>query len=124
MQTKLGHAELAHREALGAARAEVDTLRAEHQERELCWTQDLAAERTARTTDEAAPVETANARGQGAQTQRPALAVEPATKTSNTSPMPAARAAAKRTRKAVTEPGRHEPEPVKWWLKSARKRWP
>jgi len=124
LQTKLGHAELAHREALGAARAEVDTLRAEHQEQELCRTQDLAAERAARTTAEAALVEMANARGQGARTQRPALAVEPATKTPNTSPMPAARAAAKRTRKAVTESGRREPQPVKWWLKSAMKRWP
>lgn len=106
-----------------ATRAEVDTLRAEYRERELCWTQDLAAERAARTTAEAALVEMANARGQGAQTQRPALAVEPAAKTPNTSPMPAARAAAKRMRKAVTEPGRREPQPVKWWLKSARKRW-
>ncbi len=127
LQTKLGHAELAHREALDtaqAARAAADTLRAEHQERELRWTQDLAAERAARTAAEAALIETASAPGQAARTRRRPLAtVEPALKAQGTSPAPTAKVAAKRKRKAA-EPQQREPKPVKWWLKSARRRWP
>jgi len=127
LQTKLGHAELARREASDtaqAARAEMDTLRAEHQEQELRWIQDLAAERAARTAAEAALAEAANARGQAARTRRLPSAVEPAVQVQDTAPAPAAKAAAKRTRKSAAEPRQRELQPVKWWLKSTRKRWP
>ena len=124
LQTKLGQAELAHREASAAAQAARDgaeALRAEHQEQELRWTQDLAAERAAA---EAALIEAASAPGHAARTRRPPSTVEPALQTQNTSPAFVAKVAAKRMRKAATEPRQREPEPVKWWLKSARKRWP
>lgn len=127
LQTKLGHAELAHREASGtvqAARAAVDALRAEHRERELRWTQNLAAERAARTAAEAALIEAASVPRQAARTRRPPSTVEPALTAQGTLPAAAAKVAAKRGRKALTEPRQHEPKPVKWWLKSARKRWP
>jgi len=126
LQTKLGHAELACREVSGtaeAARAEVDILRAEHQERKLRWIQDLAAERAACTAAEAAVTEAESTHGQAARTRRSPATVEPALKAQDTSPKPAAKVAAKRTRKAA-EPRQREPQPVKWWLKSARKHWP
>jgi len=127
LQTKLGHAELAHKEASGmaqAARAATDALRAERQEWELRWSQDLAAERAARAAAEAALAEAADARGQAARTRCSPSAVEPAVKAQDTTSVPAAKAAVKRTRNAAAEPRRREPQPVKWWLKSARKRWP
>lgn len=127
LQTKLGQAELAHREASAAAQAAcggAKALRAEHQEQELRWTQDLAAERAARAAAEAALIEAASAPGHAARTRRPPSTVEPAFQTQDTSPALVAKVAAKRTRKAATEPRQREPEPVKWWLKSARKRWP
>jgi hypothetical protein len=124
LQTKLGHAELAHREAsvaAQAARAAADALQAQHQERELRWSQDLAA---ARTAAEAALAEAAGARGQAARTRRPLPAVEPAFKAQDSVPTPAAKAAAKRTCKVAAELRRREPQPVKWWLRLARNRWP
>ena len=127
LQTTLGHAELAHREALGtmqAARAAAEALQAEHQERELRWSQDLAAERAARTAAEAALIEAADALGHEAPTRRLRPAVGRTLKVQDTSPAPAAKVAAKRTRKAAAEPRQREPEPVKWWLKSERRRWP
>ncbi len=127
LQTKLGHAELAHREASDAAQAAcaaADAWRAEHQERELRWTQDLAAERAARTAAEAALIEAASARGQTVRTRRPPSTVEPALMAQGTSPAPPAKVAVKQKRKAAAEPQQREPEPVKWWLKSARRRWP
>ncbi len=118
MQTMLGHAELARREASGiaeAARAAADALRAEHRERELRWHEDLAAERAARLLAEAALAESTRAR-------------EPAPDQQDASPPPVAKApakpAAKRMRKSAAEPRQREPQPVKWWLKSASKRWP
>jgi hypothetical protein len=130
LQTKLGHAELAHREALGTAqtaRAEVDTLRAEHGEQALRWREDLAAERAARAAAEAALAEAANARGPAARTRPSASAAQPLLDLPDASPLPEAappaKAVAKRARKAA-QPRQREPEPVKWWLQSARKRWP
>ena len=129
LQTKLGHAELAHREALAtaqAARAEVDALRAERQERELRWTEDLATERAARLAAEAALTGATRAREPAKRTRVSAPAAQPALDLQDASPAPMAKAstkvAAKRTRKAASEPRRREPQPVKWWLTSARKR--
>lgn len=127
LQTKLGHAELAHREALGAAQMErtaAGALQAEHQDRELRWTQDLTAERAARAAAEAALAEAAGARGPTVRTRRFPSVVEPAAKVPATVPAPAARVTAKRACKAASEPRQREPQPVKWWLKSARRRWP
>ena len=125
LQTKLGHAELAYREASGtlqAARAAADALQAEHQEHELRWARDLAAECAARTAAEAALIEAAKAPGQATRTRRPPSTLEPTLMAQGTSPALPAKVVAKRTRKAVTEPRQPEPKPVKWWLKSARKR--
>ena len=131
LQTKLGHAELAHREALAAAqasRAELDALRAERQERKLRWTEDLATERTTRLAAEAALAEATRAREPAKRTRVSAPAAQPALDLQDASPAPRAKApakaAAKRTRKAAAEPRQREPQPVKWWLKSARKHWP
>ena len=131
MQTKLGHAELAHGEALAATqagRAELDALRAEHGEQALRWTEDLAAERAARLAAEAALAEATRARELAKRTRISASAAQPALDLQDASPAPMAKApakaAVKRTRKAASGPGRHEPEPVKWWLRSVRGRWP
>ena len=131
LQTKLGHAELARREATGtaeAARAAADALRVEHQERELRWHEDLAAERAARFAAEAALAEATRAREPAKRPRASALAAQPALDLQDASPAPVAKvpakAAAKRTRKAASEPEQHEPEPVKWWLRSVRRRWP
>ena len=131
LQTKLGHAELARREASGAAeaaRAAADSLRAEHQEQELRWQENLGAERAARLAAEAALAEATRAREPAKRTRASAPAAQPALDLQDVSPAPRAKApakaAAKRTRKAAAEPRQREPQPVKWWLKSARKRWP
>ncbi len=131
LQTKLGHAELARREATGtaeAARAAADSLRAEHQERELRWHEDLAAERATRLAAEAALAEATRARDPAKRTRASAPAAQPALDLQDASPAPMAKAhaksAVKRTRKTAPEPGQHEPEPVKWWLTSVRRRWP
>ena len=131
MQTKLGHAELAHREASAAAQAarvEADALRAEQQEQALRWAEDLAAERAARLAAEAALAGATHAREPAKRTQVSAPAAQPALDLQDASLAPRAKApakaAAKRTRKAAAEPRRREPQPVKWWLKSARKHWP
>ena len=131
LQTKLGHAELAHREASAtaqAARAEADALRAEYGEQALRWTEDLAAERAARLAAEAALTGATHAREPAKRTRVLALAAQPALDLEDALRAPKAKApvkaAVKRTRKAASEPGRHEPEPVKWWLRSVRRRWP
>lgn len=131
LQTKLGHAELAHREASAtaqAARAEADALRAEHQEQVLRWTEDLAAERATRLAPEAALAGATHAREPVKRTRISASATQPALDLQDASPAPVAKAPAKaavrRTRKAATASGQHEPEPVKWWLRSVRRRWP
>lgn len=130
LQTKLGHAELAHREALATAqagRAEADAFRAEHEEQELRWTQDLAAERAARAAAEAALAEAASARGPAKRTRPSTSAALPLLDLQDASLLPEAaapaKATAKRERKAA-QPRQRELQPVKWWLKSARKRWP
>jgi len=131
LQTKLGHAELARREASGTtevARAAADTFRAECQECELRWHEDLGAERAARLLAEAALAEATRAREPAKRTRVSAPAAQPALDLQDASPAPVAKApakaAAKRTRKAAAEPRQRELQPVKWWLKSARKRWP
>lgn len=130
LQTKLGHAELAHGEALAtaqAARADADALRAEHQEQALRWSQDLTAERAARAAAEAALAEAASAHGPARRTRPSASAAQPLLDLPDVSPSPEptvpAKVVAKRARKAA-QPRQREQQPVKWWLKSARKRWP
>jgi len=131
LQTKLGHADLARREAsekAEAARAAADSLRTEHQERELRWHEDLAAERAARLLAEAALAEATCAREPAKWTRASAPAAQPALDLQDASPAPVAKApakpAAKRTRKVGSEARQREPRPVKWWLNSARRRWP
>jgi len=114
LQTNLGHAELARREASGtaeAARAAADALRAEHQERELRWHEDLGAERAARLAVEAALTEATRARDPGKRTRVSAPAVQPVLDLQGASPAPVAKApakaAAKRMGKAyLLNPGR------------------
>jgi len=103
-------------------------LRAEYQERELRWHEDLGAERAARLVAEAALTEATRAREPAKRTRVSAPAAQPALDLQDASPAPIAKApartVAKRTRKAASEPRQRETQPVKWWLKSARKRWP
>jgi len=131
LQTKLGHAELARREASGTAEtalAAADVLRAEHQARELRWHEDLGAERAARLAAEAALAEATRTHGPAKRTRVSAPAAQPALDLQDASLPPMANAlakpVAKRTRKSAVEPQQREPQPVKWWLRSARKRWP
>lgn len=126
LQTKLGHAELAQREASAAAQAARDAagaLRAAHQEREARWHEDLTAERAVRAAAEAALTETVSARKPAERTRRMVSVAAPAAAEQDTVAEPA-KAAAKRapkgTRKAASTPRQREPQPVKWWLKSAK----
>ena len=128
LQTKLGHAELARREASGtaeAARAAANPLRAEHQERELRWHEDLAAARAARAVVDAALAEAVSARKPVERTRRAASAAAPIPAVQDVAAEPAeaaAKRAPKRTRRAASTPRQREPQPVKWWLKSAKRR--
>ena len=126
LQTKLGHAELAQRQAsesAQAARDAADALRAAHQEREARWHEDLAAERAARAVAEAALAEAARARTPAERTRRTASVAAPVATVQDAAPEPArtpAKRAPKGTRKAASTPRQREPQPVKWWLKSAK----
>jgi len=126
LQTKLGHAELAQREASAAAQAArdaADALRAAHQEREARWHEDLTAKRAARAAAEAAPTEAVSARTPVERTRRMASVAAPAAAVQGTAAEPAkalAKRAPKGTRKASSTPREREPQPVKWWLKSAK----
>ena len=128
LQTKLGHAELAQREAFAAAEAArdaADTLRATHQETEALWQADLAAERAVRAMAEAALAEAVSAGQPTEQTRRAASPAAPAAAMQDASAEPAkaaAKRAPKEARKAASKPRQREPQPVKWWLKSAKRR--
>ena len=128
MQTKLGHAELAHREAsetAQAARDAADALRTAHQGHEARWREDLAAERAARAVAEAALAEAAGAGKSAERTRHPAsvAAQDGAMQDGAAEPARApAKRAPKGTRKAASTPRQREPQPVKWWLNSARRR--
>jgi len=128
LQTKLGHAELAHREkseAAQAARDAAEALQAEHREREARWYEDLAAERAAHTSAKAAPHEAARARDQAERTLRTVSATRPALKPQDASAPPSAKVSARSnaegTRKAKPVPRQPGPQPVKWWLKAAKR---
>jgi len=128
LQTTQGHAELARREASEAARAAHDAteaLRAEHQEREVQLTRELTAERSARVGAEAALQDALVARRQAEQKLQAALVTQLVPEPNRA---PVARAtkapattSAKTTGKATPAPRRREPQPVKWWLKTAKK---
>lgn len=133
LQTKLGHAELARREAsetAQAARDAADALRAAYQEREARWHEDLAVERATRAVAEAALDAAASAGKPAEQTRRTASVAVPiaavqdaAVQDVATEPARApAKRAPKGTRKAASTPCQREPQPVKWWLKSAKRR--
>jgi len=127
LQTKLGHAELAYREKSEAAQAAHDAaeaLQAEHRKREVRWHEDLAAERAARVMAEAALHEAARARGRADQTLQAASAAKPASHPREVPAKPTAKVSVKRqveqARKAAAAPRQREPQPVKWWLKTAK----
>jgi len=126
LQTKLGHAELAQREASAAAQAArdaADALRAAHQEREARWHEDLTAERAARAAAEAALTEAVSARTLAERTRRMASVAAPTAAVQGTAAEPAkapAKRASKGTRQDASTPRQREPQPVKWWLKSAK----
>jgi len=127
LQTKLGHAELAHREKSEAAQAAHDAaeaLQAEHRECEVRWHKDLAAERAARVVAEAALHEAACAGGRADQTPQAASAARPASHPREVAAKPTAKAPVKKQvekgRKAAAAPRQREPQPVKWWLKTAK----
>jgi len=128
LQTKLGHAGLAHREASEAAQAArdaADALQAKHQEREAHWHEDLAAERAARVVAEAALHEAACVRNRAEQTLQAASVAEPASHPPAVPAKPTAKTSVKRQvetgRKAAAAPRQREPQPVKWWLKTAKR---
>ncbi len=126
LQTKLGHAELAQREAsetAQAARDAADAFQAAHQEREAGRHEDLTAERAARASVEAAQSEAVSERTAAEQTRRTGPVAAPAAAVQGTAAEPAKtpeKNALKGTRKASSTPRQLEPQPVKWWLKSAK----
>ncbi len=129
LQTKLGHAELARREASAAAQAArdgADALRAAHQGREARWREDLTAERAMRAAAEAALAEAAGARKSAKRRiERMISATAPAAAEQGAAAEPAkavAQPAPKGTRKAASASRQREPQPVKWWLNSAKRR--
>lgn len=105
LQTKLGHAELAHREASEAAKAA-------HEAQQIRLNEALTAERAARSAAEAALHEAAAAREWAERKHAPA----------QRQARPPAATPVKRPRKAAYAAEEHEPEPVKWWLKTASRR--
>ena len=123
LQTKLGHAELAQREAseiAQGARDAADALRAAHQEHEAHWREDLAAERAARAVAEAALAEAAGARKPAELSRQSVVAAVAAMQDAAAGPAKApAKSAPKGTRKPTSTPQPREPQPVKWWLASA-----
>ena len=126
LQTKLGHAELAQREASEVAqraRDAADALRAAHQEHEARWRENLAAERAARAVTEAALAEAAGARKPAELSRRSVVAAVAAMQDAAAGPAKApAKSAPKGTRKPASTPQPREPQPVKWWLASAKRR--
>ena len=128
LQTKFGHAELAHREASEAAQSARDAaeaLQAEQREREARWHEDLTAERAARIVAEAGLHEAACARARTNQPLQAASAAKPASHPRDVPAKPTAKASAKKPaegmRKAAAAPRQREPQPVKWWLKTAKR---
>ena len=121
LQTKLGHAELAHREALEAARSARDAaeaLRAEQLERGAGWREDFAA---GRAVAEAALHEAVLARARVEPGLQAASATGPASNSQKALAKPTAKVSAKGASKAAAIPGQREPRPVKWWLKAANR---
>ncbi len=90
LQTKLGHAELTHREASQAARDAAEAVQAEHRAREARWHEDLAAERAAHTSAKAALHEAVRARDQAERTLRTVSATGPALRPQDASATPSA----------------------------------
>jgi len=129
LRTKLGHAELARQEALSAAqtaREAAETLRADCQERDAGLDDEVAAERAARRVAEAALQQVLDARTRAEPEHRAAAPAEPGSK-----PKRAERAnvagsstagSARAIRPSISAPRPREPQPVKWWLKSTKKR--
>lgn len=115
LQTKHGHAELAHREASEAAQAA-------HERRETRLNDELAAERAARAAAEAALQEVAVARERAERDLQAILAVTPAPKPKDAPVQRKAISPVKRPRKAASVTEAREPQPVKWWLRTASKR--
>ncbi len=115
LQTKHGHAELAHREASEAAQAA-------HERREARLNDELAAERAARAAAEAALQEVAVARERAERDLQAILAVTPAPKPKDALVQRKAKSPVKRPRKAASVTEEREPQPVKWWLRTASKR--
>ncbi len=109
LQTKRGHAELARQEATAA----VEALRAEVQEREAALNNELAAERSARAVAEAALQKAVIAREAAEAAVRTFTATTAAPKAKPAAPV-------KTARKTGSKP--REPQPVKWWLSTAKKR--
>lgn len=125
LRTKQGHAELAQREASEGIRAAheaaVKALQAEHEGQVARLNEQLAAERALRTAAEAALQEAA-AREPAGRDLPATVAAKPAPK-----PAPAQRAAnapasAKAKRGTASASARREPQPVRWWLKTAAKK--
>jgi len=104
LKTKRGHAELARQEATAA----VEAIRADAQEREARLNGELASERAARAAAEASLQQAILAREAAEAAVGAAI------------PTPKVKAVVKAARK--TGPKLREPQPVKWWLSTAKKR--
>ena len=124
LQTRQGHAELAWQEradAIQAAQAATETLQANYQEREARLTDELAAERRAHAATAAALQQATTACHHAEEQLQAALTPKP-------DPAPAGRviedattSAAKAIPKPASTPRARKPQPVKWWIKTAKR---
>ena len=118
LQTKLGHAELAQREAAETARAAqaaAETQRTEWRVRETRMNAELTAERTGRVVAEAALSKATMDREAAERSRLADIPARSRTDAATASPV-------KKTRKPGSTRKQREPQPVKWWLKTAAKR--
>ena len=134
LQTKRGHAELARQEASESAQMEreaTEVLLADYQEREIRLNDELAAERSLRIVAEAALQKAILARDYAVRDLRSALVKKPDAQRQlaapkDSFPEDAATAlvapSAKATRKPKMARPQREPQPVKWWLSTSKKR--
>ncbi len=124
LQTRQGHAELARQErvdAIQAAQAAAETLHADYQEREARLTDELAAERRAHAATAAALQKASTACHHAEEQLQAALTRKPDPAPAGRAIEDAATGAAKAMPRPASTPRPRKPQPVKWWIKTAKK---
>lgn len=124
LQTRQGHAELARQErvdAIQAAQAKAKTRYADYQEREAKLNDELAAERRAHAATTAALQTAINACQDAKEQLQAALSQKPDRALVERAIEDGTMDAAKATPKPASTPRARKPQPVKWWIKTAKR---